>query len=136
MIAQHLTLDLEDNLMSLDRRDFMKFSALSALALSFNAQRELPSPIAQLKPMTGNVKPIAREEYLQRQEKARGYMRDAGIDAIFLTGGSSLSYFTNIQWGISERLFGMVFPAKGEPAYISPAFERGRALEQIKFGTD
>jgi Xaa-Pro dipeptidase len=122
--------------MSLDRRDFLKLSAFSALTYAFNQQRELPSAIAQLKPMTGGVKPIQRDEYVGRQEKARRYMNEAKIDAIFLTGGSSLFYFTGAQWGISERLFGMLFPAKGEPAYITPAFEKGRALEQIKFGKD
>jgi Xaa-Pro dipeptidase len=122
--------------MSLDRRDFMTFSALSTLGLALNVQRELPQPIAQLKPMTDKVKPIAREEYLGRQEKARRYMREAGIDAVFLTGGSSLTYFAQTNWGISERMFGMVFPAKGELAYVTPAFEKGRALEQIKYGKD
>jgi Xaa-Pro dipeptidase len=122
--------------MSIDRRDFMKISAFSALALGFNQQRELPQSITQLKTMTDKAKPITREEYLQRQEKARLYMREAGIDAVFLTGGSSLYYFTQTNWGISERLFGMVFPAKGEPAYVTPAFEKGRALEQIKYGKD
>jgi Xaa-Pro dipeptidase len=86
--------------------------------------------------MASRAKPISREEYLQRQETARRYMREAGLDAMFLTGGSSLNYFTGIQWGISERLFAMVFPAKGEPGYVAPAFEKGRALEQIKFGDD
>lgn len=122
--------------MSLDRRDFMKFSAMSALAFGFNQQRELPQPIAQLKPMADKANPIAREEYLQRQENARRYMREAKIDAIMLTGGTSLYYYTGINWGISERMFGMVLPAKGEPAYVTPAFEKGRALEQIQFGKD
>jgi Xaa-Pro dipeptidase len=30
----------------------------------------------------------------------------------------------------------MVFPAKGEPGYVTPAFEKARALEQIKSGGD
>jgi Xaa-Pro aminopeptidase len=122
--------------MSIDRRDFMKFSAMSALALSVDPKDILGDDGNQIKNMASQARPIAREEYLKRQETARSYMRDAGLDAIFMTGGSSLSYFTGAQWGISERLFAMVFPAKGEPAYIAPAFERDRALEQIKFGTD
>src|SRR5262249_13689478 len=59
-----------------------------------------------------------------------------GLDAVFLTGGSSLHYFTGIDWGLSERLFAMVLPVKGEPGYVTPAFEKGRALEQIKLGGD
>ena len=122
--------------MSIDRRDFMKFSAMSALALSLDAKEILGDDGDQIKNMASQARPIAREEYLQRQETARRYMRDAGLSAIFMTGGSSLSYFTGAQWGVSERLFAMVFPAKGEMAYVTPAFEHDRAMEQIKFGTD
>src|SRR5499425_3243692 len=122
--------------MCIDRREFMKFGALSALAMTLDSSFATADQDAPVRPMASQAKPITSEEYLQRQETARRYMREAGLDAIFLTGGSSLQYFTNIQWGISERLFAMVFPAKGEPAYVSPAFEKGRALEQIKFGND
>ncbi len=122
--------------MSIDRRDFMKFSALGALALTLDPKEILGDDGAQIPNMAKEAKPITREEYIDRQEKARRYMREAAIDAIFLTGGTSLSYFTGAQWGISERLFAMIFPAKGEPAYVTPAFERDRALEQIKFGKD
>jgi Xaa-Pro dipeptidase len=122
--------------MSIDRRDFMKIGALSALAFTLDSKEALAEQDSQRTPHARQAKPIAREEYLKRQDMARTYMRDAGLDAIFLIGGSSLYYFTGAQWGTSERMFAMVFPAKGEPAYITPAFEKGRALEQIKFGND
>src|SRR5258708_6130097 len=110
--------------MSIDRRDFMRVGALSALAFTIDAKpAEAADQDAPVKPMASQARPVAREEYVRRQEMARRYMGEAGLDAIFLTGGSSLQYFTNIQWGISERLVAMVFPAKGEPAYVSPAFE-------------
>src|SRR5512144_360174 len=119
----------------MDRRDFVKFGTLSALALALD-QKTAAEQDTQVKPHAGQAKPITRDEYLQRQENARRYMRDAGIDAIFLTGGAGMQYFTNAQWGLSERLFALVFPAKGELAWVAPAFEKGRALEQIKFGQD
>lgn len=122
--------------MTIDRRDFIKFGALSTLALAFDKETVAAGQDAPVKPMASQAKPITREEYLQRQETARRYMYDAGIDAIFLTGGTSLQYFTSAQWGLSERLFALVFPAKGELAWVAPAFEKGRALEQIKFGND
>ncbi|HLG13182.1 MAG TPA: Xaa-Pro peptidase family protein [Blastocatellia bacterium] len=122
--------------MCIDRRGFLHASALSTLALAFDFTDALAAQDKPLENIAKQAKPITRDEYLQRQETARRYMRDAGLDAIFLTGGSSLQYFTGIQWGVSERLFAMVFPAKGEPGYVTPAFEKGRALEQIKFGAD
>ena len=125
--------------MAIDRRDFMKFSVLSSLAMTVPAGVAAGLAEAQEEPpatMASAAKPITREEFLERQDRARRYMADAGIDAIFMAGGSSIHYFTGIDWGNSERLFAMVFPAKGEPAYVTPAFEKGRALEQIKFGND
>lgn len=121
--------------MSIDRRDFIKLGALAMSALTAE-QRALAGQDAPVKPMASQAKPITREEYLARQETARRYMREAAIDAIFLTGGTSLQYFTGAGWGLSERLFAMVLPAKGEIAWVAPAFEKGRALEQIKFGND
>src|SRR4030095_16760939 len=124
-------------MLSLNRRTFVKFGALSTLALGVDIRSAAAADQdAPVRPMDSQAKPITREEYLQRQETARRYMHDAGIDAIFLTGGTGLVYFTGAQWGLSERLFAMVLPAKGELAWVAPAFEKGRALEQIKFGND
>lgn len=114
----------------------MKFGALSTLAFALDHTSVSAKQDTNLGPLASQARPITREEYLQRQETARRYMRDAGIDAIFLTGGASMQYFTSTQWGLSERLFALVFPAKGELAWVAPAFEKGRALEQIKFGKD
>ena len=41
-------------------------------------------------------------------------MVDNKIDAIYLEGGSSMFYFTGVRWGLSERPFVCVMPAKGE----------------------
>src|SRR5262249_37153747 len=71
------------------------------------------------------------EERTERQEKARGMMRANGRDAILLAPGTSLQYFTGIQWWAGERLFAMVLPAKGQAFFVCPAFEQGRAEEQI-----
>jgi len=121
--------------MSIDRRDFMKLGVMTTLAATVE-KGALADQDEHAMPMASQAKPITREEYMQRQEAARRYMRDAGIDAVFLTGGTSLQYFTGAQWGLSERLFALLFPAKGELAWVAPAFEKGRALEQIKFGND
>ena len=97
---------------------------------------ELPEPIRQLRPMKDGVVPITKEERMARMEKARRLMRENKIDAIFLEGASSMFYFTGTRWGASERTFGLVFPARGELAWVVPAFEEARAKEVISFGTD
>jgi Xaa-Pro dipeptidase len=92
--------------------------------------------LRKLRPMTADIHPITDDERRARVDKARRLMVENGIAAIFLEPGSTLYYFTGIRWGRSERMFGMVLPARGEPAYIVPGFEEGRARELIRFGSD
>jgi hypothetical protein len=63
-------------------------------------------------------------------------MTEQGIGAIVLEGGTTMSYFVNVRWGLSERPFLLVIPAKGDVAYVSPGFEEQRAREVIKFSND
>ena len=91
----------------------------------------LPPSIAALKSMKEQARPIRPEERLARQEKARSLMEANELDAIVLMEGTSLNYFTGMRWWGGERLFAMVLPAKGTAFYVCPAFEEGRAREQI-----
>jgi Xaa-Pro dipeptidase len=91
----------------------------------------LPSSIANLKSLAAQARPITAEERLARQERARELMAANHLDAIMLMEGTSLRYFSGIRWWGGERLFAMVLPAKGEAFYVCPAFEEGRAREQI-----
>ena len=51
-----------------------------------------------------------------------------------MIGGTSLVYFTNINWWNSERFFAAVIPARGEPFFVTPVFEEERTREQIAAG--
>ncbi|MFY9676217.1 MAG: Xaa-Pro peptidase family protein [Terriglobales bacterium] len=123
------------------RRRFLKAGVVatasgaivSQLARGENANA-LPPAIAGLKSMRGEARPISLEERAERQEKARQLMRENNLSAILLAQGTSLVYFTGIDWWGGERLFAMVLPAKGEAFYVAPAFEEGRAREQISLG--
>ena len=94
----------------------------------------LPPSIASLQSMRSQATPISNDERRGRIEKARQLMAEHHIDAILMSGGTSLVYFTNIRWGGGERLFACVIPAKGEPFFVCPFFERDRAHEQIALG--
>ena len=107
------------------------FASPVTAATSENNCPALPPSIASLKSMKDQAKPITTEERGERQEKARRLMADNKLDAILLTEGTSLTYFSGIHWGGGERLFAMVLPAKGNAFYVCPAFEEGRAREQI-----
>lgn len=97
-------------------------------------QGTMPPAIAALTPMTAGVKPITVEERKARIDKATRLMTQQGVGAIMLTGGTSLEYFTNIRWGVSERMLALVIPTKGTPFIVCPKFEEERAMEQVRTG--
>ena len=112
------------------------FVSPATAATSENNCPAIAPSIASLKSTKDQAKPISTEERVQRQEKARRLMTDNELDAILLTEGTSLTYFSGIHWGGGERLFAMVLPVKGNAFYVCPAFEEGRAREQIANGPD
>ena len=122
----------------ISRRRFVQAGALATLGAGSLAHSEteasgppLPPSIAVLTSMTDQAVPITKEERVARQEKARQLMRENHLDALLLMEGTSLDYFTGIRWWGGERLFTIVLPAKGDPICICPAFEEGRAREQM-----
>src|SRR5579859_5093375 len=129
---------------SFSRRSFLQSAGIVAagglvptvpvLAQPENSAGALPAPIARLKSRRSEARPITLEERQQRIEKARRLMAENKLDAILMSGGTSLIYFSGIRWWLSERLFAMVLPVKGNPFYVCPAFEEDRAREQISGG--
>jgi Xaa-Pro dipeptidase len=117
-------------------------AALSPLAAYGLVQSEksnessLPPSLAQLKSRRGEATPLTRQERLGRLERARQLMSQNAIDAMVLMSGTSLNYFTGIHWWGGERMFAFVLPAKGPAFYVCPAFEEGRAREQIANAPD
>src|SRR5215469_13335444 len=96
----------------------------------------LPASIARLKSRRSEASPITVDERRERQELARRLMSSDPLQAIVLMAGTSLKYFRGIRWGGGERLFALVLPAKGNAFYVCPAFEEGRAREQIANSPD
>ena len=90
----------------------------------------------ELKPMTDGVVPISEMDRQGRIEKAKRLMIEHNIQAIYMESGTSMFYFTGTRWGNSERMFALVIPAKGEIAWICPAFELDRAHELIDSRAD
>jgi Xaa-Pro dipeptidase len=92
---------------------------------------DIPEAIRALRPMTDGIVAIGEAERRARIERARRLMVENRIDALVLEPGSSLFYFTGVRWGLSERPFVAVLPARGEPAYVCPGFEEERARELV-----
>src|SRR5579864_6040227 len=100
------------------------------------ADTSLPASLARLTSRKSEATPISRDERHERQERARNLMSENALDAILLMEGTSLKYFTGIRWWGGERMFALVLPTKGAAFYVCPAFEEGRAREQIANSPD
>jgi Xaa-Pro dipeptidase len=130
----------------ISRRRFLEVGSLTAgmavaspLVPSADAESKgasMPPSLAKLKSRKTEAAPIAREERQQRQQRARQLMSENALDAIVLMEGTSLRYFTGIRWWGGERAFALVLPAKGAAFYVCPAFEEGRAREQLANAPD
>src|SRR6476620_2756372 len=130
--------------MKFSRRDFLQNAGLAttvalaqpgmAFAADEEAKAKQPQAIPRLKSRKAEAQPITTAEREQRIERARQLMAENKIDAIMVMGGTSLIYFSNIRWFMSERTFALVLPVKGNPFYVCPAFEEDRAREQIAGG--
>ena len=127
----------------LSRRKFFQLAGAAAsmplasrllVAQNDAACGQLPPSISNLKSLRDQAKAISVAERQERIERARRLMRENHLDAIMLIGGTSMKYFANIDWWLSERTFTLILPEKGDAFFVSPAFEEGRAREQINRG--
>jgi Xaa-Pro dipeptidase len=132
--------------MRISRRTFVGTAAAMTIASTGRADQrrggeggtgaQVPDSIRALKPFPGHAVPISDDERRTRIEKARRLMTENGLGAIVLEPGTSMTYYVNVRWGLSERPFLLVIPATGELAYISPGFEEQRAREITRFTND
>lgn len=125
----------------ISRRDFLGTASAATAGAALGApsdlsaqSQELPPSIARLTSWADRARPITTAERAARVEQAKRLMRANDMDALFLTGGTSMVYFTNIRWGGGERLFTVVIPVSGDPFVVCPAFEEDRAREQLALG--
>jgi Xaa-Pro dipeptidase len=128
--------------MSLTRRDLLGLGGSAVIGSTLRPgiaaadTPDLPAPIAALKPMLEGVSPISLAERKARLGRAQALLVETGLDAIVMASGTNLNYFTGAEWGLSERFFGAVLTREGDPAWVTPAFEKQRGLEQIQIGSD
>ncbi|HEY6337393.1 MAG TPA: Xaa-Pro peptidase family protein [Candidatus Sulfotelmatobacter sp.] len=130
----------------ISRRRFLEVSGAAGVAaasgplvaatMQKSGEAVLPPSLAKLQSRKREATPITLEERQGRLELARKLMSSHGLDAIVLMAGTSLNYFTGIRWWGGERMFALVLPAKGAAFYVCPAFEVGRAHEQIANAPD
>src|SRR5580658_10903453 len=99
------------------------------------AEQPLPPAFASLKPLGDRVKPIRAEELQARVAHAQQLMTDSKprFEALYVTPGTTLVYYTGIHWWPSERILAFLVPRQGDPLLVTPAFEEGRLREQMRW---
>lgn len=132
----------------ISRRRFLEIGGLSVSLSGFAksllgqtpskpaAQTAAKAPAGKLENMLAGIKPLGPEDYNARLQKAARLMGDNKLDAVLLTGGVNLAYFTTVSWGTSERTFAAILNKKSHPIWVCPAFELERAKELIPAGHD
>jgi Xaa-Pro dipeptidase len=112
------------------RRQFLGTAALGGLA----ATLPLPSYAADtagLPNLGAMAVPIGKAERLARIAKAKQLMAANDIGALLIEPGSSLIYFTGVQWWRSERLTAAILTREGEVAIVTPFFEEPSVRESL-----
>ncbi len=79
--------------------------------------------LSALSDITIGTTPISTAERQTRIARAQALMRANGIGAVLIEPGASLTYFTGVRWGRSERLTAAIIPVEGDPCIVTPFFE-------------
>jgi Xaa-Pro dipeptidase len=121
------------------RRRFLWSAAATAPAFALHAQEKqdakttekpapceevLPEPILALTDRRKDIVPITVDERNSRLDLARELMKQYTLDAVLVTTGASLKYYTGINWGQSERMFAYIIPQAAAPFVLCPYLER------------
>ncbi len=85
--------------------------------------------LAAITPIVNFVKPIQKEEFQQRIDKACQLMQEQNVPAFYLHSGKNLFYFTGMKWNASERMVGALLFPNGTLVYIAPEFEKGTIFD-------
>ncbi len=114
----------------IQRRHFLGTAALGGLAASLPLTA-LAADTATLPNLAAKAVPIGKAERLARIAKAKELMAANDIGALLIEPGSSLIYFTGVQWWRSERLTAAVLTREGEVAIVTPFFEEPSVRESL-----
>lgn len=110
-------------------------AAAAGLAAGWSAPA-FAADAPKLASLTAGARAIAPEERKARLAKAQGLMRRRGIGALVIESGTSLDYFTGIQWSRSERTTAALVPAEGPVTVVTPAFEEPSIRETLQVDGD
>lgn len=109
--------------MLVSRRQLIAASAALPLLGVPTLLRAAEPDLSALSDITTGTQPISTAERQSRIARAQALMRANGIGAVLIEPGASLTYFTGVRWGRSERLTAAIIPVEGDPCIVTPFFE-------------
>lgn len=112
------------------RRQFLGTAALAGVVTALPAPA-FAADTAGLPNLGAKAVPIGKAERQARIAKAKQLMAANDIGALLIEPGSSLIYFTGVQWWRSERLTAAVMTREGEVAIVTPFFEEPSVRESL-----
>lgn len=114
----------------MQRRQFLGTAALTGLAATMPVSG-FAADTAGLPNLAAKAVPIGKAERVARIARATELMRANDIGALLIEPGSSLIYFTGVEWWRSERLTAAVLTREGEVAIVTPFFEEPSVRESL-----
>ncbi|WP_395334584.1 Xaa-Pro peptidase family protein [Novosphingobium sp. BL-8H] len=119
----------------ISKRGFLA-GAMATAGMAMTTRLHAGTPGVMTAPGGPAVQPISREEHAARIAKVQGLMRKAGVGALIVESGSSLRYFTGVEWHRSERVTAAVIPADGDTVIVTPAFEEPSVRETLRVSAE
>lgn len=86
--------------------------------------------LSAFRPVTAPA--ITDAELRTRLSGLQARMQRAGVKAVWLDASSSLTYYTGLNLGLSERIHGALVPAAGPVTYVTPTFEEPKLRTLIR----
>ena len=91
---------------------------------------DLSLALSAFRPVTAPA--ITDAELRTRLSGLQARMSREGVKAVWLDASSSLTYYTGLSLGLSERIHGALVPASGPVTYVTPTFEEPKLQTLIR----
>ena len=127
--------------MSCSRRVFVGGMGASVLGACASANPVAPavglsgegapdtSTFSALTGFCDGVDPVTAAEFAERRAVAAQVLEEASMGALWMEAGPTLTYFTGVRWGRSERPLLCCLSSDGSYGFVAPAFEE-RSLRE------
>jgi Xaa-Pro dipeptidase len=115
----------------LSRRTLIAGAAILPFAARATILRAAEPDLSELHDITTGAQPIDAAERARRLTRAQALMKANGIGSVVIEPGSSMVYFTGVEWWRSERLTAAVLPVDGELCIVTPFFEEPSVHETL-----